>query len=154
MTSARPPMLFAQVVVQQVLMFSSIVLQSFNPTHIHQHPYGWLGLCFLRQSTCVITTRKVYTLTYTLMLRTMICAAYGGIASCLVQAVEAFESALKRLTDAGAELVKFDMGLLSAEGAEVEAELLLAYEAPREIARCSAYFAVKLDVTLTRSHLD
>lgn len=36
------------------------------------------------------------------------------------------------------ELVKFDMGLLSAEGAEVEAELLLAYEAPREIARHAA----------------
>ena len=47
-----------------------------------------------------------------------------------------FTAALKRLTDAGVELVKFDMGLLSAEGAEVEAELLLAYEAPREIARC------------------
>ena len=54
-----------------------------------------------------------------------------------MQAVKAFEATLKRLTDAGVELVKFDMGLLSAEGAEVEAELLLAYEAPREIARCT-----------------
>ena len=53
----------------------------------------------------------------------------------LLQAVATFDSALKRLTDAGVELVRFDMGLLSAEGAEVEAELLLAYEAPREIAR-------------------
>ena len=53
-----------------------------------------------------------------------------------MQAVGAFEIALKHLTDAGVELVRFDMGLLSVEGAEVEAELLLAYEAPREIARC------------------
>lgn len=59
------------------------------------------------------------------------------IAGASVQAVDAFEAALKRLTDAGVELIKFDMGLLSAEGAEVEAELLLAYEAPREIARCT-----------------
>lgn len=51
------------------------------------------------------------------------------------KAVDTFEAALKHLTDAGVELVKFDMGLLSAEGAEVEAELLLAYEAPREIPR-------------------
>lgn len=57
---------------------------------------------------------------------------------CFLQAVGTFEAALKRLKDAGVELVKFDMGLLSAEGAEVEAELLLAYEAPREIARCGA----------------
>lgn len=54
-----------------------------------------------------------------------------------MQAVDTFEAALKRLTEAGVELVKFDMGLLSAEGAEVEAELLLAYEAPREISRCT-----------------
>lgn len=38
---------------------------------------------------------------------------------------------------AGVQLVEFDMGLLTAEGAEVEAELLLAYEAPREVARCA-----------------
>lgn len=55
--------------------------------------------------------------------------------TCFSQAIGTFEAALKRLKDAGVELVKFDMGLLSAEGAEVEAELLLAYEAPREIAR-------------------
>lgn len=54
-----------------------------------------------------------------------------------MQAVATFEAALKCLTEAGVELVKFDMGLLSAEGAEVEAELLLAYEAPREISRCT-----------------
>lgn len=73
----------------------------------------------------------------------IICAAEGSTANFLVQAVKAFDSTLKRLTDAGVELVKFDMGLLSAEGAEVEAELLLAYEAPREIARCTINFAVK-----------
>lgn len=60
---------------------------------------------------------------------------FGVTAVWVVQAVDTFEAALKHLTDAGVELVKFDMGLLSAEGAEVEAELLLAYEAPREIPR-------------------
>ena len=63
----------------------------------------------------------------------------------MVQAVDTFEAALKRLTDVGVELVKFDMGLLSAEGAEVEAELLLAYEAPREIPRCTVC-ALTLDI--------
>lgn len=59
-----------------------------------------------------------------------------------------FTAALKRLTDAGVELVKFDMGLLSAEGAEVEAELLLAYEAPREIARYILQLCALVDYSM------
>ena len=47
----------------------------------------------------------------------------------------AFESALEAVRGAGVDLVEFDMGLLSAEGAEIEAELLLAYEMPRELSR-------------------
>ena len=53
----------------------------------------------------------------------------------VTQAVGAFESALEAIKVAGVELVKFDMGLLTAEGAEIEAELLLAYEMPRELSR-------------------
>ena len=52
-----------------------------------------------------------------------------------MQAAATFEAALKRLKDAGVEIVEFDMGLLIAEGAEMEAQLLVAYEAPRELAR-------------------
>lgn len=54
---------------------------------------------------------------------------------CVLQAVTAFEAALEAMNQAGIELVQFDMGLLSAEGAEIEAELLLAYEMPREVSR-------------------
>lgn len=71
-----------------------------------------------------------------------VCSLGQHSQSPLAQAAGAFEDALKRLTDAGVELVRFDMGLLSAEGAEVEAELLLAYEAPREIARCTVDLAL------------
>ena len=53
----------------------------------------------------------------------------------MLQAVKAFEAALEAMTKTGIELVPFDMGLLSAEGAEIEAELLLAYEMPREVSR-------------------
>ncbi|DBA70792.1 TPA: hypothetical protein ACH3X2_011685 [Trebouxia sp. C0005] len=49
--------------------------------------------------------------------------------------VKTFEAALEALVAAGVELVEFDMGLLTAEGAEIEAELLLAYEMPREVSR-------------------
>ena len=52
-----------------------------------------------------------------------------------VQTVQTFEAALEALVAAGVELVEFDMGLLTAEGAEIEAELLLAYEMPREVSR-------------------
>ena len=69
------------------------------------------------------------------MNRILVLSNQNELLMCFLQAVGTFEAALKRLKDAGVELVKFDMGLLSAEGAEVEAELLLAYEAPREIAR-------------------
>lgn len=52
-----------------------------------------------------------------------------------MQTVKTFEAALEALVAAGVELVEFDMGLLTAEGAEIEAELLLAYEMPREVSR-------------------
>ena len=52
-----------------------------------------------------------------------------------MQTVQTFEAALEALVAAGVELVEFDMGLLTAEGAEIEAELLLAYEMPREVSR-------------------
>ncbi len=52
-----------------------------------------------------------------------------------MQTVQTFEAALQALVAAGVELVEFDMGLLTAEGAEIEAELLLAYEMPREVSR-------------------
>ena len=52
-----------------------------------------------------------------------------------MQTVQTFEAALEALVAAGVELVEFDMGLLTAEGAEIEAELLLAYELPREVSR-------------------
>lgn len=52
-----------------------------------------------------------------------------------MQTVQTFEAALEALVAAGVELVEFDMGLLTAEGAEIEAELLLAYEMPRELSR-------------------
>lgn len=56
-----------------------------------------------------------------------------------MQAVATFGATLKALTDAGVEVVKFDMGLLIAEGGEMEAQLLVAYEAPRELARCAPH---------------
>lgn len=55
-----------------------------------------------------------------------------------LQTMKAFEAALHALVGAGVELVEFDMGLLTAEGAEIEAELLLAYEMPREVSRSVA----------------
>ena len=54
------------------------------------------------------------------------------------QTLKAFEAALHALAAAGVQLVEFDMGLLTAEGAEIEAELLLAYEMPREVSRSVA----------------
>ncbi len=58
------------------------------------------------------------------------------------QTVQTFEAALEALVAAGVELVEFDMGLLTAEGAEIEAELLLAYEMPREVSRSARFHSV------------
>lgn len=61
-----------------------------------------------------------------------------------MQTVKTFEAALQALVAAGVELVEFDMGLLTAEGAEIEAELLLAYEMPRELSRSAHAPAVQV----------
>lgn len=64
-----------------------------------------------------------------------------------LQTVKTFEAALQALVAAGVELVEFDMGLLTAEGAEIEAELLLAYEMPRELSRLAHTPAVMVSLS-------